>query len=55
MTITIVDNAYMIRVKNTTPIKGLYLSSGWGSHAGSYSGGIMNGKNVYRLIMDEIG
>ena len=49
-----VDNAYMNRVKNTTPIKGLYLSSGWGSNAGSYTGGIMNGREVYRLIMKEI-
>lgn len=49
-----VDNAYMNRVKNTTPIKGLYLSSGWGSHSGSYTGGIMNGREVYRLIMKEI-
>jgi phytoene dehydrogenase-like protein len=49
-----VDNAYMNRVKNTTPIKGLYLSSGWGSNAGSYTGGIMNGREVYRLIIKEI-
>jgi phytoene dehydrogenase-like protein len=49
-----VDNAYMNRVKNTTPIKGLFLSSGWGSNSGSYAGGIMNGREVYRLIMKDI-
>jgi phytoene dehydrogenase-like protein len=49
-----VNNAYMNRVKNSTPIEGLYLSSGWGNYWGSYPGGIMNARNVYRLIMKEI-
>lgn len=49
-----IDNAYMNRIKNSTPIKGLYLSSGWGNNSGSYSGGIMNGREVYRLIMKEM-
>ena len=49
-----VDNAYMNRVGNATPIRGLFLSSGWGSNAGSYTGGIMNGRDVCRLIMKEI-
>jgi phytoene dehydrogenase-like protein len=49
-----VDNAFMNRVKNTTPIEGLYLSSGWGSHSGSYTGGIMNGRGVCRKIMRNI-
>ena len=49
------DNSYMNRgTKNTTPIKGLFLSSGWGSRSGSYTGGIMNGREVSRLIMKEI-
>ncbi len=51
---TSMDNAYMNRIKNSTPIEGLYLSSGWGNNAGSYSGGIMNGRDVYRLIMKEM-
>jgi phytoene dehydrogenase-like protein len=49
-----VNNAYTNRVKNSTPIQGLYLSSGWGSYWGSYPGGIMNGRDVYRMIMKEI-
>ena len=49
-----VDNAFMNRVRNTTPIEGLYLSSGWGSQSGSYTGGIMNGRNVCRRIMRDI-
>jgi prolycopene isomerase len=47
-------NAYMNRLKNSTPIDGLYLSSGWGYNSGSYYGGIMNGRNVYRLVMKDI-
>lgn len=49
-----VNNAFMNRIKNSTPIDGLYLSSGWGYYCGSYTGGIMNGRNVYRLIMKDI-
>ena len=48
------NNSYTTRVKNSTPIKGLYLSSGWGNYWGSYPGGIMNGRDVYRLIMKEM-
>ena len=47
-------NAYMNRVKNSTPIDGLYLSSGWGYNPGSYYGGIMNGRDVCRLVMKDI-
>jgi len=49
-----VDNAFMNRVKNSTPIEGLYLSSGWGNFFGNYPGGIMNGRDVYRLVMKDI-
>lgn len=49
-----VDNAFINRMRNPTPIKGLYLSSGWGSNAGSYTGGIMNGREVHRLIMKDV-
>jgi phytoene dehydrogenase-like protein len=48
------NNAFTNRIKNTTPIDGLYLSSGWGYIHGSYYGGIMNGRDVYRLIMKDI-
>lgn len=49
-----VDNAFINRMRNPTPVRGLYLSSGWGSNAGSYTGGIMSGKEVHRLIMKDI-
>lgn len=49
-----INNAYMNRIKNTTPIEGLYLSSAWGNYYSGYTGGIMNGRDVYRLIMKSI-
>jgi prolycopene isomerase len=49
-----VNNSFMNRIRNSTPIDGLYLSSGWGRNSGSYTGGLMNGRNVYRLIMKDI-
>lgn len=48
------DNAFINRIKNTTPIEGLYLSSGWGNFSGSYYGGIMNGRDVHRLVMKNM-
>jgi prolycopene isomerase len=48
------NNAFTNRVKNSTPVDGLYLSSGWGYIHGSYYGGIMNGRDVYRLVMKDI-
>ena len=49
-----VDNCFTTRIKNATPIKGLYLSSGWGKYSGSYTGGIMNGRDTFRQIMKDI-
>jgi phytoene dehydrogenase-like protein len=49
-----VDNSFTNRIKNSTPVDGLYLSSGWGMNSGSYTGGFMNGRNVYRMIMRDI-
>ena len=48
------NNAFTNRAKNSTPIDGLYLSSGWGNFLGSYYGGIMNGRDVCRLVMKDI-
>ncbi len=48
------NNSFTNRIRNSTPIEGLYLSSGWGNYWGSYPGGIMNGKDVYRLILKDI-
>jgi phytoene dehydrogenase-like protein len=49
-----VNNSFMNRIKNSTPIDGLYLSSGWGMNSGSYTGGLMNGRNVFRQIMRDV-
>jgi phytoene dehydrogenase-like protein len=48
------NNAFTNRINNSTPVDGLYLSSGWGYNPGSYYGGIMNGRDVCRLVMKDI-
>jgi prolycopene isomerase len=48
------NNAFSNRITNSTPVEGLYLSSGWGTFLGSYYGGIMNGRDVCRLVMKDI-
>jgi prolycopene isomerase len=49
-----IDNAFMNRIPNTTPIKGLYLAGGWGKYAGSYTGAIMGGRNAFNLILKDL-
>jgi prolycopene isomerase len=49
-----VDNCFTTRIQNSTPIKGLYLSSGWGKYSGSYTGGIMNGRATFRQITEDL-
>lgn len=49
-----IDNAFMNRIPNTTPIKGLYLAGGWGKFSGSYTGAIMGGRNTFKLILKDL-
>ncbi|MFC1825747.1 phytoene desaturase family protein, partial [Thermodesulfobacteriota bacterium] len=37
------DNAFMNRIDNRTPIKGLYLASAWGNPGGGYAGVLRGG------------
>jgi phytoene dehydrogenase-like protein len=39
------DNAFMNRINNRTPIKGLYLASAWGFPGGGY-GGVLQGEKI---------
>jgi len=50
-----IDNSFMTRFpSNTTPIKGLYQAGGWSKNAGSYPGAMMGGRNVYKLIVEDL-
>jgi len=47
------DNTYINRIKNRTPIKGLYLAGAWGSPGGGYRGVLWGGENTFRDMMED--
>ena len=49
------DNAYMNRIKNTTPFKGLYLASAWGGDGGGYQPCLEAGLKAYRALIKDWG
>lgn len=49
------DNAFMNRIKNTTPVKGLYLASAWGNPGGGYSGVLRGGQSAFLAMMKDWG
>ena len=49
------DNAFMNRIKNKTPIKGLYLASAWGNPGGGYAGVLHAGEWTFRKMMEDWG
>ncbi len=49
------DNAFMNRIDNRTPVKGLYLASAWGNPGGGFTGVLMAGQNTFRKMMEDWG
>ncbi|MFH0826203.1 MAG: NAD(P)/FAD-dependent oxidoreductase [Pseudomonadota bacterium] len=49
------DNAFMNRISNRTPVKGLYLSSAWGDPGAGYAGVLIAGKKTFGLVMEDLG
>ncbi len=47
------NNAYMKRVDNRTPIKGLYLASAWGYPGGGYAGTLRGGEMTFQKMMED--
>jgi all-trans-retinol 13,14-reductase len=47
------DNAYMNRLDNRTPIKGLYLASAWGNPGGGFAGVLRAGEQAFEKIMKD--
>jgi all-trans-retinol 13,14-reductase len=50
-----VRNAYIKRIDNRTPIKGLYLASAWSNPGGGFSGVLMSGQMTFRKILEDFG
>lgn len=49
------DNAFMNRIKNRTPVKGLYLASAWGNPGGGYGGVFRGGQGAFAAMMEDWG
>lgn len=47
------DNAYMTRIQNETPIKGLYLASAWGNPGGGYGGALAGGEAAFTALTES--
>lgn len=47
------DNAYMNRIDNRTPVKGLYLASAWGNPGGGFGGVLRSGEHAFEQIMKD--
>jgi phytoene dehydrogenase-like protein len=50
-----VVNSFMSRIKNRTPIKGLYLAGAWGEPGGGFTGVMGSGRSAALSIMREWG
>ena len=49
------DNAYMNRISNRTPIEGLYLAGAWGNPGGGYAGVLRSGMMTFEMMMRDWG
>jgi all-trans-retinol 13,14-reductase len=49
------NNAFMNRLSNRTPIKGLYLASAWGNPGGGFSGVLRGGEMTFSMMMEDWG
>jgi phytoene dehydrogenase-like protein len=49
------DNAYMTRIDNRTPMKGLYLASAWGNPGCGFTGTLLGGKMAFLKMMEDWG
>ena len=47
------NNAYMNRIDNRTPIKGLYLAGSWGNPGGGYTGVLRSGQATFGKMMED--
>jgi prolycopene isomerase len=49
------DNAYMNRISNRTPVKGLYLAGAWGDPGGGFTGVFRSGQSAFQALMEDWG
>jgi phytoene dehydrogenase-like protein len=49
------DNSFLTRLKNRTPVPGLYLASAWTSPGGGYGGALLAGKQAFKNMVEDWG
>jgi len=49
------ENAFLKRIQNRTPVKGLYLAGAWGNPGGGYGFSMIGGRNTFRMVMEDWG
>jgi prolycopene isomerase len=49
------ENAYMNRISNRTPLNGLYLASAWGNPGGGFGGVFRCGQSAFQALMEDWG
>lgn len=49
------DNSFMSRISDRTPIRGLYLASAWGEPGGGYTGVLISGRRAFGMLMEDWG
>jgi all-trans-retinol 13,14-reductase len=47
------NNSYMNRIDNRTPVKGLYLASAWGKPGGGYTAVMGSGRATFAKLMED--
>jgi len=47
------NNSYMNRIDNRTPIKGLYLASAWSKPGGGYTAVMSSGQTAFAKLMED--
>jgi phytoene dehydrogenase-like protein len=50
-----VDNTFMNRIENRTPVPGLYLAGAWGNPGGGFAGVLRSGQSTFTKILEDWG
>ena len=49
-----IDNAYMTRLEQRTPFKGLYLASAWTKTGGGYRPCLYSGADAFKALLKDL-
>jgi prolycopene isomerase len=48
------NNSYMNRIDNRTPVKGLYLAGAWAKPGGGYTAVMSSGRTAFAMLMEDM-